>query len=287
MSYCCGWETSTTLLSFCSCAVRCNEVTRAYVRLCSKVVQNVCNHNKGIFITKMLKLCCRLSLKTHRTRIGTITRALGQEINLKLNNVPLDKYLKHLQDQYLYIKQNKGSTATENQRLLELQPVMDTLNRRRCLVDNIASLKDLLSDEDEEIRTLAEAEKCSYNEEISKVEEELLELLMPNDVDDYRNSIHVEVKAGVGGQEAMLFAAELFQMYCNFGGYKGWDVQVADCEITEGGGVRHASALIEGKNSFRCVNNWWSQKRHASCFKTTIVFSSLVLFTNKIAFSDT
>lgn len=201
----------------------------------------------------MLQLCStltRISNKTCSSYIYKAARGLSQEVDLKFNDISLTKYVHHLQAEHKKLKEQPVSRTT-SQRLLELQPIMDALQRRQSLVDDIINLKELLTEKDDEMRKLAESEKSNYNEDISKVDEELIQLLMPSDVDDCRNAIHFEVKAGVGGQEAMLFAGELFQMYCSFGQFKGWDVEVADCELTEGGGMRHGSALIEGENVFR------------------------------------
>lgn len=68
--------------------------------------------------------------------------------------------------------------------------------------------------------------------------------------DDTCSSLIFEVSTGVGGQEAMLFAGEMFDMYCSYFAYKGWDADVLTEDSTELGGIRHASAIVSGKDAY-------------------------------------
>lgn len=75
-------------------------------------------------------------------------------------------------------------------------------------------------------------------------------ILSMDDEEDY-NTLILEVAAGVGGQEAMLFSRELFDMYCGFIDYKGWETEVIETEDTELGGIRHASIVVHGRDAYR------------------------------------
>lgn len=172
---------------------------------------------------------------------------MAYKIELKVRDTPVNKYLESLQSEYENLQQ-KGEVNSK--RFTSLQPIMEVLKERNDLVSCIQNLKELLNDQDTDIRALAEEERRSYEEKISAIDEVLLDLLLPVDVDDSK-SIVLEINAGVGGQEAMLFAEELFQMYSNFINYKGWEMQIVDLNRTEIGGLRHASAIISGRDVFR------------------------------------
>ncbi|RZC31760.1 peptide chain release factor 1-like, mitochondrial, partial [Asbolus verrucosus] len=161
----------------------------------------------------------------------------------------LDNYIKHLEKEYEEI--SNATNFSLKSKLVELQPVIDILNERKTTVDNIRNLTELLNEKDEDIRKLAEEEKIIFEDRIKLIDDELLETILPTDEEDLCNSIVLEVNAGVGGQEAMLFANELFEMYCRFAEYKGWEAQIAEHVTTELGGIRHGSVLINGHQAFR------------------------------------
>lgn len=168
-------------------------------------------------------------------------------LDIKFENVPLSKYLNNLKSEYNDLKR-QGIT---NRRFEELHPIATVLEERNEIVNNISNLKDLLQDKDNDIKQLAEEEKCMYESKIKTIDENLTEILIFSNKDDDYDSIVLEVNAGVGGQEAMLFANELFQMYCNFVEHKGWNYQIAEYLKTDIGGIRHGSLLINGKASFK------------------------------------
>lgn len=176
--------------------------------------------------------------------------ALSSQIDSKINNKDIHKYVQKLQKEYEELSESEFNEAKKN-RLLELEPVMQILKEREDTARNISGLKELLEDKDNDIKKLAEEEKKQLEEKIEQLDEHLKEALIPTDDSDSYKSIVLEVSAGVGGQEAMLFAKELFEMYCNFAAYKNWNVQVADYQSTELGGLRRASAFISGPLVFR------------------------------------
>nr|CAI5862427.1 unnamed protein product [Callosobruchus analis] len=128
---------------------------------------------------------------------------------------------------------------------------MSILKRRHIVIDNLKNLKELLSSEDNEIKELVDEEKKKFEANINELDKKLIESLIPVDKDDICDTMVLEVQAGVGGQEAMLFAKELYNMYSNFAQYKGWELELAEYLPSEIGGLRHAVALINGKQSYR------------------------------------
>src|SRR5271166_6572476 len=132
----------------------------------------------------------------------------------------------------------------------ELTPIVDgidTLRRARGELSALAEMAE--ASEDAELKALAEEELDSLRERLSALEQQVKLALLPKDVDDQRNAI-LEVRAGTGGDEAALFAAELFRMYQRYAALRGWRFEILDLSETGLGGFKEASALISGRNVF-------------------------------------
>ncbi|XP_062980599.1 peptide chain release factor 1-like, mitochondrial [Elgaria multicarinata webbii] len=105
-------------------------------------------------------------------------------------------------------------------------------------------------DENEDLRMLAEKEVVSCQEEISELKHEIVLLLIPSEETD-KSDLIMEVTAGVGGQEAMLFTEEMFDMYQQYAAYKNWNFELLEYTPSDLGGLRHASATIAGLEAYR------------------------------------
>jgi peptide chain release factor 1 len=128
----------------------------------------------------------------------------------------------------------------------ELTPIVDEIQTLRRTREELASLADMIrTSEDAELKTLAEEELHSLRERLPALEKQVTLALLPKDVDDERNAI-LEVRAGTGGEEAALFAAELFRMYQRYAALRGWRFEILDLSETGLGGFKEASALISG-----------------------------------------
>ncbi|XP_027702278.1 peptide chain release factor 1-like, mitochondrial isoform X1 [Vombatus ursinus] len=108
----------------------------------------------------------------------------------------------------------------------------------------------LLEDENEDLRKLAENEIISCQKELTKLKQKIILLLIPSEERD-ENDLILELTAGVGGQEAMLFTAEMFDMYQRYATYKKWHFEILEYFPSEIGGLRHASASIGGPEAYR------------------------------------
>ncbi|XP_022914370.2 peptide chain release factor 1-like, mitochondrial [Onthophagus taurus] len=168
------------------------------------------------------------------------------ELNLNINGVSLNKYLSNLVREY-----EKLDQTTPTKRLIEIQPVISLLNNREELVKDMHQLGDLLNESDKGLKELALEEKKVIEDKIASLDKELEEVVLHLGDEQECNSIIVEVNAGVGGQEAMLFAKELFEMYCGYTNFKGWSYDVVEYSTTDLGGIRHAIIFIDGENCFR------------------------------------
>ncbi|HEY7751492.1 MAG TPA: peptide chain release factor 1, partial [Ignavibacteriaceae bacterium] len=103
--------------------------------------------------------------------------------------------------------------------------------------------------EDKELKSLAESELKELYPEKEKLEEEIKFILLPKDPDDDKNSI-VEIRAGTGGDEAALFAGDLFRMYSRYAEIRGWKVELIDINDTGLGGVKEVIFMLSGNNVY-------------------------------------
>ncbi len=133
----------------------------------------------------------------------------------------------------------------------ELDPIATVIRNLQELRDEFADLGEILNDPDSEaeMRQLAELEKIDLAEKIENAEREVLIALLPKDADDERNAI-LEVRPGTGGDEAALFAADLFRMYQRYAETQGWKFEPLSVSETELGGLKEAVAEIGGRGVF-------------------------------------
>jgi peptide chain release factor 1 len=132
----------------------------------------------------------------------------------------------------------------------ELTPVVEAVERLRDAQREMADLAPLLTDaSDKEMRELAEQEFLGLKARVPQLESEVRLLLLPKDEADAKNAI-LEVRAGTGGDEAALFAAELYRMYQRYAALHGWKWEPLDVSETELGGLKEGSATISGRNVF-------------------------------------
>ncbi len=146
------------------------------------------------------------------------------------------------------------NNQTELQRLAkeysELGRVVDLYRKLKRVEEEIRENRRLLSDdEDEEMKGLAKEELQHLTREKEKTEEELRIALLPKDPNDEKN-IFLEIRAGTGGDEAGLFAADLFRMYGKYAEKNRWRVEVMSRSFTGVGGFKEVIALIEGKGVY-------------------------------------
>jgi len=133
-----------------------------------------------------------------------------------------------------------------NKEYKELQPIIEAYERYKLALSNITSTKELLATEkDEEMREMAKSELENLNDQLPDMEEEIKLLLIPADPEDDKNAV-IEIRAGTGGDEASIFAGDLFRMYSKFFELKGWKVEVN--RFTEGtaGGYKEIVMSVSG-----------------------------------------
>ena len=132
----------------------------------------------------------------------------------------------------------------------DLLPIVEKYREYRHAADTISESTQLISEtDDRELRELAQEELKDAQEMIKTIEEELKILLLPKDPNDDKNVI-VEIRGGAGGDEAALFAAELFRMYSMYAELHRWKVETMNSNMTDIGGYKEISFSIEGKGAY-------------------------------------
>lgn len=141
--------------------------------------------------------------------------------------------------------------AQLSRELAELRPVAEQVEYVEQLQRNLAEADELLADTDTdaELKDMAQMERDSLSPQLAEAEQQLKILLLPKDKDDSRNAI-LEVRAGTGGDEAALFASDLFSMYQRAASHYGWRFEVMDVSETGIGGYKEATATISGQDVF-------------------------------------
>jgi peptide chain release factor 1 len=136
-----------------------------------------------------------------------------------------------------------------NKEYAELSPIVETIKYYKSDKVEIAELLKLLEDKDTSIKEMAEVELREKKKSIKLLEIELMKLLIPKDENDKKNSI-LEIRAGTGGDEASLFAADLFSMYQRFSDLNDWKFEVLSISETGLKGIKEVICNISGFNVF-------------------------------------
>lgn len=167
--------------------------------------------------------------------------------------------LQILEDKFIQLETKVADPAviadqSEWQKLMkeysDLKPIIEVFKEYKKAVTTIADSKELLqSGEDAELKELAKMELQEAEETKEKLEEELKVLLLPKDPNDERNVI-VEIRAGAGGDEAGLFAAELQRLYFRYAENRRWKIEVMNTSETGVGAVKEVVFMIKGKGAY-------------------------------------
>ncbi len=131
----------------------------------------------------------------------------------------------------------------------DLEDIVQIIKEYKKILAGIEEAEEMLGADDEGLRELAEAELEELKEKKPAVESELKLMLIPKDPRDAKNII-IEIRAGTGGDEAGLFAADLFRMYSKYAEKRRWKVEVMDMSSTGVGGIKEVVASIQGKGAY-------------------------------------
>jgi peptide chain release factor 1 len=168
----------------------------------------------------------------------------------------MDEKLKGIEERFEEINRELAQVGEDYQRAAELgreraelEPIVDSYRRYRDLDEERRQAQALLDSEDEEMRSLAAAELSRLENELQSLEDELKSMLLPSDPRDRRNVI-MEIRAGTGGDEATLFAADLFRMYSRYAENQGWETEILSQNETGVGGFKEIAFMVKGRGAY-------------------------------------
>ncbi|XP_050408589.1 peptide chain release factor 1-like, mitochondrial [Patella vulgata] len=162
-------------------------------------------------------------------------------------------YLSSIEEEMKTLSEDNTNnlSKSDHKRLREITPAVELIKELKMKVaelQELSAFENKTQDQEMENMILDEKKECS--DKIQEIENQLVDVLCEEERID-NNDIILEVTAGVGGQEAMLFTAEVFNMYMNYVTFKGWSQEILGYEISDQGGIRRASMEIKGTNVFK------------------------------------
>ena len=148
-----------------------------------------------------------------------------------------------LTDRKVYTETNKA--------LAEISPIVELYREYSRIARQRAETEEMLAGlpKDDDLYEMAREERDQLTARLAGLEEKLRVELMPKDPNDARNVV-LEIRAGTGGDEATLFAAELFRMYSRYAEQQGWRIEVIDLSESDAGGMKEVSAIVEGRGAY-------------------------------------
>ena len=130
------------------------------------------------------------------------------------------------------------------------RPLLEAGARYRATLSELGGAREMLADDDPRIAQMARSDVQRLVADRDQIEQDLRQLLVPIDPNDVRNAI-LEIRAGTGGDEAALFAGDLFRMYHRHADRVGWQIEQMSASDTPGGGFKEIIALVSGTGVFR------------------------------------
>ena len=159
-----------------------------------------------------------------------------QELEQEMNNPDI------MSDMKRYVKLNKDYK--------DLQPVIAAYKEYKDVLGNIANCKEILNTEkDEEFREMAKLELAEFTSKRDSMEEEIRLMLIPADPQDGKNAV-VEIRGGTGGDEASIFAGDLFRMYTHYCEKRNWKIEIVDYTEGPAGGYKEIVFNVMGENVY-------------------------------------
>lgn len=131
----------------------------------------------------------------------------------------------------------------------DLEPVIEAFNAYKQAQESVKTAEQLLDDSDPDMRELGKEELEHAKQQIKECDQQLQILLLPKDPND-ENNVYLEIRAGTGGDEAAIFAGDLFRMYSRYAELKRWNVEIISENLGEHGGYKEIIAKVSGKHVY-------------------------------------
>jgi len=162
----------------------------------------------------------------------------------------IEERYEQLGKEFLEVGSNYQRAAEINKERVDLEPIIEKAREYRQAVKSLEEAKTILeSENDEELRALAETDVTELNPKIEVLEKEIKGMLVPKDPRDDKNVI-VEIRAGTGGDEAAIFAADLFRMYMRYAEDKRWKTEILSENAIGVGGYKEIIFEVKGKGAY-------------------------------------
>tara|TARA_B100001057_G_scaffold457604_1_gene506062 strand:+ start:1304 stop:2362 length:1059 start_codon:yes stop_codon:yes gene_type:complete len=166
----------------------------------------------------------------------------------------LEKYLSSYRDitdrlSTPEVYSDRNLMKTLNQELTQLEPGVKLFQKYLEIEKSIKDTKEILDDDDKEIRTIALEELKSHEEELNSTEKKIIDATVEKDPNDSRD-IYMEIRAGTGGEEAAIFAGDLFKMYSKFSEKNKWEIEILNSNISDHGGFKEIIFKIVGNSVY-------------------------------------
>ena len=139
-----------------------------------------------------------------------------------------------------------------NKEFAELKPIVEKFEEYNQVIKSISEANEIIESGDNDLKPLAEEEIKKAEDKPEKFEKELKLMLLPKDSAD-DGSAYLEIRAGAGGDEASIFAGDLFRMYSRLSEREGWNMEVIDIKQSEQGGIKEVVAKLNGKSVFKVL----------------------------------
>ena len=139
-----------------------------------------------------------------------------------------------------------------NKEFSELKPIVEKFEQYKVILNSISEANEIINSGDQDLKSLAEDELKNYQDKPERLEQELKLMLLPKDSAD-DGSAFLEIRAGAGGDEASIFAGDLFRMYTRLSERENWNLEVIDIKPSEQGGLKEVVAKLVGKSVFKVL----------------------------------
>lgn len=147
------------------------------------------------------------------------------------------------------ISSDPAVVATLSKELKDLQPLVEKIQKYQTVENQIHQAKEFLDEDDSDMRELAASDIRDLTDQFASLEDEIKDLLLPRDPADEKNAI-LEIRAGTGGEEAALFAADLLRMYTKFAEHRRWKFEIITLSEADAGGIKEAVVEVHGREAY-------------------------------------
>lgn len=164
---------------------------------------------------------------------------------IEISDPAVQRYLEQIQTKY----SKKGTPQ-------HIRLLINSFNERINILDNIKNLEDLQrQDTKNYMKDLLNEEKKTYENSLKIIDSEILDLMFPDEIAYGESECVVEINAGVGGQEAMLFGGELLNMYTKYCNFRNWSATIVHADVSDDyKGLRHASMIVSGPGAHETLS---------------------------------